>query len=96
MVYQYGPLVKRSKTLASHASNMGSNPVRVTSSWDAAARLRVVPPLSPRDYSTIGYFPFLHLTFGRRRCVLPVLCYAEQARSFALRGEVLTHFLPSR
>ena len=30
MVYQYGPLVKRSKTLASHASNMGSNPVRVT------------------------------------------------------------------
>ena len=30
MVYQYGPLVKWSKTLASHASNMGSNPVRVT------------------------------------------------------------------
>ena len=30
MVYQHGPLVKWSKTLASHASNMGSNPVRVT------------------------------------------------------------------
>ena len=26
----YGPLVKRSKTAASHAANMGSIPVRVT------------------------------------------------------------------
>ena len=31
MVHQYGPLVKRSKTAASHAANMGSIPVRVTS-----------------------------------------------------------------
>ena len=41
MVYQYGPLVKRSKTLASHASNMGSNPVRVTKkkAFDICRRL---------------------------------------------------------
>ena len=30
MVHQYGPLVKWPKTPASHAGNMGSNPVRVT------------------------------------------------------------------
>ena len=30
--WSYGPLVKRPKTPASHAGNMGSNPVRVTNS----------------------------------------------------------------
>ena len=33
----YGPLVKRFKTPASHAGNMGSNPVRVTKENSAQA-----------------------------------------------------------
>ena len=41
MVHQYGPLVKRSKTAASHAANMGSIPVRVTNSFFFEKRLTV-------------------------------------------------------
>ena len=40
---EYGPLVKWPKTPASHAGNMGSNPVRVTKSVEMMLRIHLFP-----------------------------------------------------
>ena len=81
MVYQHGPLVKWSKTLASHASNMGSNPVRVTKKFRSLLR-------------TEFFYPSRRLGISSRDSVYIIAAGVyHHAKRVCLRLDEIQHFV---